>query len=89
MIKGVKRAFLAEEERSGREAGTRIVDAGLTLIRQCAAKKRGSSAGESPTRQMLPQSEAIGAGMLATTCPKPPVQRVARRLGEYAGRNVQ
>ena len=33
----------------------------LTLIRKCAVKRRGTSVGESPTRQMLPQSVAIGA----------------------------
>jgi len=34
----------------------------LTLIRKCAVKRRGTSVGESPTRQMLLQSVAIGAG---------------------------
>ena len=34
----------------------------LTLIRQCAVKRRGTPVGESPTRQMLLRSVAIGAG---------------------------
>ena len=33
----------------------------LTLIRKRAVKRRGTSVGESPTRQVLPQSVAIGA----------------------------
>ena len=39
----------------------------------CAVKRRGTSVGESPTRQMLLQSVATGAETQVTTSPKPPV----------------
>jgi hypothetical protein len=55
----------------------------------CAVRRRRSSVGVIPTRQLSFQPVAIGAVVEVTKLPKPPMQRVAlRRLREQAGRNV-
>jgi len=51
-------------------------------------ERRGFSVGEIPTRQLSLQPVATGAVVEATKRSKPPVERVVKRLGEHAGRNV-
>ena len=55
----------------------------------CAVKRRGSSAGANPARQLWSlQPVAIGAAVEVTKPPEPSMQRVALRLREQAGRNA-
>ena len=54
----------------------------------CAVPRRRSSVGASPTWQLLLQPVAIGAVVEVTKLPKPPMERVAWRPREQAGRNV-
>jgi len=60
----------------------------LARISQCAVKRHRSSAGVIPAWQLSLLPVAIGAVVEVTKQLKPPVQRVARRLGERAGRNA-
>jgi len=60
----------------------------FTLSLQCAVQRRGFSVCEIPTRQLSLQPVATGAIVEGTKRSKPPVERVVKRLGEHAGRNV-
>ena len=60
----------------------------LARISQCAVKRHQSSAGANPAWQLSLLPVAIGAVAEVTKRLKPSVQRVARRLGERAGRNA-
>jgi N-methylhydantoinase A len=58
---------------------------GLNVVRR---ERRGFSVGAIPTRQLSFQPVATGADVEVTKRLKPPGQRVVKRLGEHAGRNV-
>ena len=71
------------------------VAAGLTIfawmcrrVTGCAVKRRWSTAGVTRPGTGSLHPVAIRAAVEATRLLKPLVQRVARRLGERAGRNV-
>jgi hypothetical protein len=60
----------------------------VTALIVCAVKRRWSTAGVTRPGTGSLHPVAIRAAVEATILLKPLVQRVARRLGERAGRNV-
>ena len=55
----------------------------------CAVKRRRSSGGAIPPRQLSLQPVAIEAVVEATIRPKPSMERILLGFREQAGRNVQ
>ena len=58
----------------------------MSCVPLCAVKRRRSSVGANPTRQLSLQPVAIGAAVEVTIPPEPPVERVT--TGDPASRQA-
>ena len=74
--------------RKGNESRSVPQERYCTLTLLCAVKRRRSSAGATPARQLSFQPVAIGAVVEVILLPKPPMERSVERFREPAGRNV-